>query len=78
MAPTTDVTADSAPTIPTGNAGDTVQGRLDIARREATPAQIATAFALVAALGFALLFVQEPMVHDSLHHFRHAAGVTCH
>jgi cobalt transporter subunit CbtB len=33
---------------------------------------------LIAALGFALLFVQEPLVHDSMHNFRHAAGITCH
>ncbi|EMA06370.1 hypothetical protein C438_06652 [Haloferax denitrificans ATCC 35960] len=32
----------------------------------------------IAALGFTLLFVQDPLVHDSLHNFRHAAGVACH
>lgn len=59
-------------------ANDTVHGRIDHVRLELTPAQLATGLALVAALGFALLFVQEPMVHDSLHNVRHAAGITCH
>lgn len=57
---------------------DTVQGRIERARIELTPAQVATGLALVVALGFALLFLQEPAVHDSLHNFRHVAGVTCH
>ncbi|RDI70267.1 CbtB domain-containing protein [Halopelagius longus] len=59
-------------------ANNTVHGRIEQARAELTPAQMATGLALVVALGFALLFVQEPMVHDSMHNFRHAAGVTCH
>jgi len=25
-----------------------------------------------------LLFVQDPMVHNALHNFRHGAGITCH
>ncbi|ELZ33911.1 hypothetical protein C474_03090 [Halogeometricum pallidum JCM 14848] len=45
---------------------------------ELSATQVAAGLALVAALGFALLFLQEPMVHDSMHNFRHAAGVTCH
>lgn len=57
---------------------DTVRGRIEHARIECTPTQAAVGVALVVALGFALLFVQEPMVHDSLHNFRHAAGITCH
>mgnify|MGYP000020599410 FL=1 len=57
---------------------DTVHGRIEGARLELTPTQAAVGFALVAALGFALLFVQEPMLHDSMHNFRHAAGVVCH
>jgi cobalt transporter subunit CbtB len=59
-------------------ATDTVHGRVTHVRTALTPAQIATAAALVLALGFALLFVQEPLVHDAMHNFRHAAGVTCH
>ena len=59
-------------------ANNTVHGRIEQARMELTPARVAVGLALVAALGFALLFVQEPMVHDSMHNFRHAAGITCH
>ena len=57
---------------------DTVRGRVDIATSSLTPTQMALGIALVAALGFTLLFVQDPMVHDSLHNFRHGAGITCH
>lgn len=56
----------------------TVHGRIEQARTELTPTQLAVGLALVAALGFALLFVQEPTLHDSMHNFRHAAGITCH
>ncbi|WP_436930801.1 CbtB domain-containing protein [Halosimplex halobium] len=59
-------------------ANDTVHGRVEQARMELTPTQAAAGLAFVAALGFALLFVQEPTLHDSMHNFRHAAGVTCH
>ena len=59
-------------------ASPTVHGRIVQARTELTPTQVAVGLALVAALGFALLFVQEPMLHDSMHNFRHAAGITCH
>jgi cobalt transporter subunit CbtB len=55
-----------------------VHGRINHARRTLTPTQNGLGLALVAALLFALLFVQEPMVHDSLHNARHAAGITCH
>lgn len=59
-------------------ANDTIRGRIEYARIALTPTQVAIGLALITALGFALLFMQEPMVHDSLHNFRHAAGVTCH
>ncbi|WP_227380160.1 CbtB domain-containing protein [Haladaptatus halobius] len=59
-------------------ANNTVHGRIEQARMELTPAQMGVGLALIAALGFALLFVQEPMMHDSMHNFRHAAGITCH
>jgi cobalt transporter subunit CbtB len=58
-------------------ANNTVHGRIEQARVELTPTQVAVGLALVAALGFALLFVQEPMLHDSIHNFRHAAGISC-
>ena len=57
---------------------DTVRRRVDIATSTLSGTQMALGLALVAALGFTLLFVQDPMVHDSLHNFRHGAGITCH
>ncbi|MFC6718213.1 CbtB domain-containing protein [Natrialbaceae archaeon GCM10025810] len=57
---------------------DTVTDRIELARGELTTAQIATGLALVAAISFALLFLQDPLAHDAMHNFRHAAGITCH
>jgi len=57
---------------------DTVRGRFEYASSSLTPTQMALGLAVVAALGFILLFVQEPMVHDALHNFRHGAGISCH
>lgn len=57
---------------------DTVRDRFEQVGREARVSEIAAGVALAAAIGFVLLFVQEPMVHDALHNFRHAAGITCH
>ncbi|MGB9964680.1 CbtB domain-containing protein [Halobacterium sp. CBA1126] len=57
---------------------DTVHDRFERARTELSPVQAAAAVALAASLGFALLFVQDPLFHDAMHNFRHAAGVTCH
>lgn len=57
---------------------DTVLDRVERARVELAPTQLAMVLALATAAGFTLMFLQEPMVHDSLHNFRHAMGVTCH
>ena len=57
---------------------DSIHRRIERARIELTPAQIVAGLAVIAALGFTLLFVQEPTAHDALHNFRHAAGITCH
>lgn len=57
---------------------DTVRRRVDIATSTLSGTQLALGVAFVAAMGFTLLFVQDPLVHDSLHNFRHGAGVTCH
>lgn len=57
---------------------DTVHGRIEHVRVELTLTQLALGVSLIVALGFVLLFVQNPMVHDSMHNFRHAVGVTCH
>lgn len=60
------------------NANETVSDRLDLARSELTPTQIAAALAFGAAIVFALVFLQEPLAHESMHSFRHAAGIVCH
>lgn len=57
---------------------DTVHGRIERLGTELTPTQLAAGVLLAAALGFALLFVQDPLVHDAMHNFRHGAGITCH
>ncbi|WP_262177139.1 CbtB domain-containing protein [Haloarcula laminariae] len=57
---------------------DTVRRRVDIATSTLSGTQMALGLGLLAALAFTLLFVQDPMVHDSLHNFRHGAGITCH
>lgn len=57
---------------------DTVHDRFAYAHQTLTPTQLAAGLLFAAAIGFTLLFVQDPLVHDSMHNFRHAAGVTCH
>ncbi|SEW28519.1 CbtB domain-containing protein [Halobacterium jilantaiense] len=54
---------------------DTVHGR--ITRFEPTRTQL-LGLTLAVLLGAVLLFAQTPMLHDSMHNFRHAAGITCH
>ena len=56
----------------------TVSDRFAQARRDLTRREVALGLALVVALGFVLLVMQEPLAHDALHNFRHSAGVTCH
>lgn len=60
------------------NDTDSIRGRVDHATSRLTPMQMGLGLAFVAAVGFTLLFVQEPMMHDALHNFRHGAGITCH
>ena len=57
---------------------DTVHGRIERGRVELSPTALLVGTAMAAAIAFALVFVQEPMVHDAMHNFRHAAGITCH
>lgn len=57
---------------------DAVRDRIARVRLDIEPTHLLAVVALAAAIGFLLLFGQEPVVHDSLHNFRHAAGVTCH
>ncbi len=56
----------------------TVSDRFAQVRHELTAREVAVGLAAIAALGFALLVLQEPLAHDALHNFRHSAGVTCH
>jgi hypothetical protein len=57
---------------------DTVADRIQTARATVTPLQAATVLTFATAITFALVVLQEPMAHESLHNFRHAAGVVCH
>lgn len=57
---------------------NTVSGRYAEARQELTARNVILGLAFVSALGFGLVLLQDPMVHDSLHNFRHAAGIVCH
>ena len=56
----------------------TITDRVEQAYVELTPIQVALAVTLIVALSSVLLFMQEPMVHEAMHNFRHAAGITCH
>ncbi|MFW6320956.1 MAG: CbtB domain-containing protein [Halohasta sp.] len=64
--------------IETDETDDTVTDRLRIARASTTPFQAATLLTFAAAITFTLVVLQEPLAHDSLHTFRHAAGIVCH
>ncbi|ERH06202.1 MAG: putative cobalt transporter subunit (CbtB) [Halonotius sp. J07HN4] len=57
---------------------DTVADRIDTARAEIAPTTALGILAFGAAITFALLVLQEPLAHDSMHNFRHAAGIVCH
>jgi cobalt transporter subunit CbtB len=55
-----------------------VQNRFEQLFIELTPAQLAVGLMLLVVVGAVVLFVQEPLVHDAMHNFRHVAGITCH
>lgn len=57
---------------------NSVSNRIEQVSIELTLTQILLGIALVAALGFTLAFIQEPMAHEAMHNFRHTAGITCH
>lgn len=57
---------------------ETVSQRIDEALIEVTPARLAAGLGLLLLVGAALLFAQEPLVHDTMHNFRHGAGIVCH
>ncbi len=57
---------------------DTVSSRVTHAKQDLSAREVAVGLALVAAITFALLVFQEPLVHDSLHNLRHTGGIVCH
>lgn len=57
---------------------ETVHDRVSHLTTAVSIPTLLTALALGASLAFALAFLQEPLVHDAVHNFRHGAGITCH
>ncbi len=57
---------------------ETVADRIEAARGTVGVVQAATIITFAAAITFTLIFLQDPVAHDSMHNFRHAAGITCH
>lgn len=57
---------------------DSVQNRFVQAQIDLTASQIAMGLLLLTVISFVVLFMQDPLVHDSMHNFRHVAGITCH
>lgn len=58
--------------------GQTVLDRVQTVQSDLSPTEVGTGLAVGLSLVFLLLVVQEPLVHDAMHNFRHAAGITCH
>jgi hypothetical protein len=56
----------------------TVSDRIAQANQELTRWEVAAGLALTVGLLIGLLLLQQPLAHDGLHNFRHAAGVVCH
>lgn len=56
---------------------DDIPGRVERLKAEVTTQQM-LAIGLAVALGVVLAAVQEPLVHDALHNFRHVTGIACH
>lgn len=59
-------------------ATETVHDRIDFAMGSLTPTQVAVGLSLITLATAILLFAQDPLVHDTMHNFRHTAGITCH
>jgi hypothetical protein len=57
---------------------ETVHDRIERLHADVTVTEVALGLALAAAIGFTLLFLQDPLAHDAMHNFRHGAGITCH
>ena len=57
---------------------DTVFERFETLRSTLTPLQAASLLIFGTAITFMLVVLQDPLIHDSTHNFRHAAGIVCH
>lgn len=57
---------------------ETTKHRIEQAKAELRLSQIAAILAFGSAIMFVLAFLQEPLAHDAMHSFRHAAGIICH
>jgi len=57
---------------------DTISERFETLRSTLTPLQAASLVVFGTAITFMLVVLQDPLVHDSTHNFRHAAGIACH
>lgn len=57
---------------------ETVLDRVRTARATLTPLQAALLLTFATASTFLLVVLQDPLVHDSTHNFRHAVGIACH
>jgi len=57
---------------------DTVLDRFESLQADLTRSRLVAGLALGVAIAFTLLALQEPLAHDAMHNFRHAAGITCH
>lgn len=57
---------------------DTVHDRVLAIQRTMTLQHFLVGVLVIAALGYALAFMQTPVVHDATHHFRHITGIACH
>ncbi len=57
---------------------DTISDRFETLRSTLTPLQAASLVVFGTAITFLLVVLQDPVIHDSTHNFRHAAGIVCH
>lgn len=57
---------------------DTVEDRFGRLVVGLSPVALGFGLAAVAAIGAALLVVQDPAVHAAMHDLRHAIGIVCH
>lgn len=61
-----------------GVEAETVRSRVETASVELTVIHVAIGLGLIALLWGSLVVLQEPTVHNAVHDFRHATGITCH